>query len=152
MEACPDLDFEFSPTKTFTVGDAFRTAYNEKDPDQAYFAGKWHLGSFFNDSEAYGGVTSSPLTHGFTKMNATVEVAPTATTNCQCKAEWLELCDFGHYHEPNHCYPKGNCCFNYWWDDPMGACVAQQQKRIRLSPTLWKLFGDCLLFENATLE
>ena len=58
-------------------------------------------------------------------MNATLECAPTATTNCQCKAEWLELCDFGHYHQPNHCQPPpkdnstNNCCFNYWWDDPM---------------------------------
>jgi hypothetical protein len=91
MRSCPSLDFEFAPSKTFTVGDAFRKAYSnhyetdETDIGGAYFAGKWHLGSFFNDSKAYGGVTSSPLTHGFTKMNATVEVAPTATTNCQCR-------------------------------------------------------------------
>ena len=120
MRSCPQLDFEFAPSSTFTVGDAFRMAHNDtKDPDMTYFAGKWHLGSFFNDSKTYGGVTSSPLTHGFTKMNATIEVAPTATTNCQCRAEWLELCDFGHYYQPNHCYPDGECCFNYWWDDPM---------------------------------
>lgn len=24
-------------------------------------------------------------------MNATVEVAPTATTNCECKEEWYEV-------------------------------------------------------------
>ena len=125
MRSCPSLGFEFAPSRTFTVGDAFRRAYgetfSEKDANDkgAYFAGKWHLGSFFNDSEAYGGRTSSPMNHGFTKMNATVEVAPTATTNCQCKAEWLENCDFGHYGKPNHCFPHGECCFNYWWDDPM---------------------------------
>eukprot|EP00533_Pseudo-nitzschia_delicatissima_P015812 CAMPEP_0197261732 /NCGR_PEP_ID=MMETSP1432-20130617/122_1 /TAXON_ID=44447 /ORGANISM="Pseudo-nitzschia delicatissima, Strain UNC1205" /LENGTH=572 /DNA_ID=CAMNT_0042726015 /DNA_START=81 /DNA_END=1799 /DNA_ORIENTATION=- len=133
MRSCPSLNFEFAPSRTFTVGDAFRKALEQSknsntvrknrseyvDRDGAYFAGKWHLGSFFNDSEAYGGVTSSPLNHGFNKMNATVEVAPTATTNCQCKAEWLEKCDFGHYNKPNHCQPEGECCFNYWWDDPM---------------------------------
>ena len=129
MSQCPSLNFEFAPSHTFTVGEAFRKAYasssnNDRDTDDrggAYFAGKWHLGSFFEDAESYGGVQSSPLNHGFTKMNATVEVAPTATTNCQCKAEWLETCDFGHYHQPNHCQPaKTGCCFNYWWDDPMG--------------------------------
>lgn len=122
---CSDMstcipDFEFAPMHTFTVGDAVRSAYpNEYDNGGAYFAGKWHLGSFFNDSEAYGGISSSPMTHGFTKMNATVEVAPTATTNCQCKAEWEDHCEFGHYHGPNHCFPEGKCCFNYWWDDPL---------------------------------
>jgi arylsulfatase A-like enzyme len=121
---CSDMsqcvpNFEFAPSKTFTVGDAVRNAHpNEYDDNGVFFAGKWHLGSFFNDSEAYGGTTSSPLTHGFNKMNATVEVAPTATLNCQCKSKWKEQCDFGHYHEPNHCFPEGKCCFNYWWDDP----------------------------------
>ncbi len=99
MRSCPSLNFEFAPSHTFTVGDAFRKAQKQFeytstrnsdqsdsfDRDGAYFAGKWHLGSFFNDSKAYGGVTSSPLNHGFNKMNATIEVAPTATTNCQCK-------------------------------------------------------------------
>ncbi|KAG7354291.1 sulfatase [Nitzschia inconspicua] len=122
---CSDMsqcvpNFEFAPSKTFTVGDAVRTAFPEEyDGNGVFFAGKWHLGSFFNDSEAYGGTTSSPLTHGFNKMNATIEVAPTATLNCQCKAEWKKHCKFGHYHEPNHCFPEGECCFNYWWDDPM---------------------------------
>lgn len=122
---CSDMsqcipDFEFAPSRTFTVGDAVR-AHSSQEYDQAgaYFAGKWHLGSFFNDSEAYGGTAASPMQHGFTKMNATIEVAPTATANCQCKAEWLELCDFGHYDAPNHCFPPGQCCFNYWWDDPL---------------------------------
>jgi arylsulfatase A-like enzyme len=115
-------NFEFAPSSTFTVGDAVQSAFPE-DYDNiggAFFAGKWHLGSFFNDSEAYGGQNSSPMIHGFSKMNATIGVAPTATLNCQCKAEWLEHCDFGHYHQPNHCFPpdKG-CCFNYWWNDPM---------------------------------
>jgi arylsulfatase A-like enzyme len=122
---CSDMsqcipDFEFAPSKTFTIGDAVRTAHpNEYDRGGAYFAGKWHLGSFFNDSEAYGSMSSSPMSHGFNKMNATIGVAPTATTNCQCKPEWLEHCEFGHYHGPNHCFPQGQCCFNYWWDDPM---------------------------------
>mmetsp|Transcript_26788 Transcript_26788/g.73711 ORF Transcript_26788/g.73711 Transcript_26788/m.73711 type:complete len:339 (+) Transcript_26788:336-1352(+) len=120
MRSCPSLAFEFAPSKTFTVGNAVRNAFPEDYDSKggAYFAGKWHLGSFFNDSKAYGGLPSSPITHGFTKMNATIEVAPTATTNCQCKAEWLDSCDFGHYHKPEHCF-NGDCCFNYWWDDPL---------------------------------
>jgi hypothetical protein len=127
MRSCPKLDFEFAPSNTFTVGDAVRSSAYPDEYDSvggAYFAGKWHLGSFFNDSNIYGGVPcgvpSSPITHGFTKMNATIEVAPTATTNCQCKAEWMDSCDFGHYNQSNHCYPEGECCFNYWWDDPLG--------------------------------
>ena len=58
-------------------------------------------------------------------MNATVEVAPTATTNCECKEEWYEQCDFGHDGGPTHCGGQGNpgggpplkpgCCFNYWY-------------------------------------
>jgi hypothetical protein len=96
-----------------------------------------HLGSFYNDSEKYGGSTSSPITHGFDHFNATVEVAPTLSTNCQCKQEWSEECDLGHYKVPTHCsrdkppgtsptgwHPNpggGNltdgCCFNYWWED-----------------------------------
>ena len=93
---------------------------------QTFFAGKWHLGSFYNDSSAYGGITSSPLTHGFDRMNATVEVAPTMTTNWQCTPEWDAHANFGHYGAPNHCaggpnpggpsLPDG-CCFNYWWND-----------------------------------
>jgi arylsulfatase A-like enzyme len=123
---CSDMsqcvpDFEFAPSKTFTVGNAVRTAFPDEFANHGagvFFAGKWHLGSFFNDSEAYGGTSSSPLIHGFNKMNATIEVAPTATLNCQCKSEWKKYCDFGHYHQPNHCFPEGECCFNYWWDDP----------------------------------
>jgi hypothetical protein len=88
---------------------------------------QWHLGSFYNDSEQLGGRTSSPITHGFDHMNATVEVAPTATTNCECKEEWYAGCDFGHDGGPSHCGGHGNpgggpplkpgCCFNYWWED-----------------------------------
>ena len=63
MKQCPGLHFEFAPSRTFTVGDAFRKAYQsdetEIDRGGAYFAGKWHLGSFFNDAKAYGGLTSS---------------------------------------------------------------------------------------------
>ena len=60
-------------------------------------------------------------------MNATVEVAPTATTNCECTEEWYAGCDFGHDGGPTHCGGHGNpgggaplkpgCCFNYWWED-----------------------------------
>jgi hypothetical protein len=92
---------------------------------------RWHLGSFYKDSAALGGRLSSPLSHGFDHMNATVEVAPTATTNCECKEEWYEQCDFGHDGGPTHCGGKGNpgggpplkpgCCFNYWWGDDTAA-------------------------------
>ena len=60
-------------------------------------------------------------------MNATVEVSPTATTNCGCKADWEKHCNFGHYKKHSHCSggpsPAGSsvpdgCCFNYWWEDP----------------------------------
>lgn len=58
-------------------------------------------------------------------MNATVEVAPTATTNCECNAEWQKDCDYGHYGKMTHCgggqgpdpNSKPGCCFNYWWGD-----------------------------------
>ncbi len=81
-----------------------------------------HLGSFYNDSEKFGGRTSSPVTHGFDHFNATVEVAPTATTNCQCRQDWDKNCLFGHYHGPNHCSGgknpgggslKNGCCCEY---------------------------------------
>jgi len=62
-----------------------------------------HLGSFYNDSELYGGITSSPITHGFDHMNATVEVAPTSTLNYQCNVEWNKNVDYGHYGKPTHC-------------------------------------------------
>lgn len=121
--ACSDMtsctpDFEFAPSNTFTVGGAIRAAGSEYE-DGAFFAGKWHLDSFYNDSEAYGGKTSSPITHGFHHMNATVEVAPTATLNCQCRKDWIKTCNFGHYNRSNHCIPEHKCCFNYWWDDPL---------------------------------
>jgi hypothetical protein len=61
------------------------------------------LGSFYNDSAAYGGFASSPITHGFDLMNATVEVAPTATTNCECQEDWRAACDFGHDGGTTHC-------------------------------------------------
>jgi arylsulfatase A-like enzyme len=114
-------NFEFAPSNTFTVGDAARKAFPDEfdnHGDGVFFAGKWHLGSFYNDSEKYGGITSSPLNHGFNKMNATISNTPTATVNCQCKAEWKKDCEFGHYLKPTNCQPKGKCCFNYWWDDP----------------------------------
>eukprot|EP00039_Didymoeca_costata_P028753 m.22087 g.22087 ORF g.22087 m.22087 type:complete len:616 (-) comp7338_c0_seq1:96-1943(-) len=115
--------FNFAPQRTFTIGDAVRKSNKGYE---SLFVGKWHLGSFYNDSEAHGGITSSPVTHGFDHFNATVEVAPTATTNCQCTTEWDKTCDFGHYNRPNHCSGKGNpggpslpggCCFNYWWNN-----------------------------------
>ena len=124
---CPDMRscvprFEFAPSRTFTVGDAVRAAGPEYEGG-AYFAGKWHLGSFYNDSEAYRGITSSPITHGFDHMNATVSNAPTVTLNCLCREDWAQNCDFGHYGGPfaTLCpnYETQPCCFNYWWDDPL---------------------------------
>ena len=124
---CSDMtecvpSFEFAPQRTFTIGDAARKANKNYT---SHFGGKWHLGSFYNDSETYGGRTSSPITHGFDHMNATVEVAPTATTNCECNAAWQPKCDYGHYHKMTHCGgkqgpdpdSKPGCCFNYWWED-----------------------------------
>lgn len=125
---CSDMtecvpNFNFAPERTFTIADAARASGL---PYNSQFWGKWHLGSFYNDSEAYGGITSSPITHGFDHFNATVEVAPTATTNCLCKEEWKESCLFGHNGGPSHCskgknragsdLPDGSC-FNYWWED-----------------------------------
>jgi arylsulfatase A-like enzyme len=121
---CSDMtecvpDFEFAPKRTFTIGDAARAASPEY---VSHHWAKWHLGSFFNDSEASGGLTSSPVTHGFDHFNSTVEVAPTGYTNCQCKQEWADTCYFGHNHAGTHCQGgpgpdpdagKG-CCFNYW--------------------------------------
>ena len=89
------------------------------------------LGSSYNDSEQYGGVTSSPLSHGFDLMNATNEVAPTATTNCNCHAGWDQQCNYGHYGSaqnggavcdgfpsPDPDSPPGpGCCTNYWVRD-----------------------------------
>ena len=114
--------FEFAPRRTFTIADAVRASGKNYT---SWFGGKWHLGSFYNDSERHGGLTSSPLSHGFDRMNATVEVSPTATTNCECRAEWMEGCDYGHYGKMTHCgggpgpNPKAHdgCCFNYWWED-----------------------------------
>eukprot|EP00729_Bicosta_minor_P010591 gene10591-22055_t len=124
---CSDMtecvpSFNFAPEKTFTIGDAARAADKNYT---SHFGGKWHLGSFYNDSEKYGGITSSPISHGFDLMNATVEVAPTATTNCECNAEWQKDCDYGHYGKMTHCggqqgpdpNSKPGCCFNYWWND-----------------------------------
>ena len=94
---------------------------------------KWHLGSFYNDSEKYGGLTSSPVTHGFDRFNSTVEVAPTGTTNCECNSEWQKNCLYGHYGKMTHCgghqgpdpdAGKG-CCFNYWWPDENAEHVSQ---------------------------
>ena len=78
-----------------------------------------YASSFYEDSEKYGGVTSNPITHGFDHFNATIEVTPTATTNCNCKGgDWnSSSCDYGHYKVPTHCAPAGKCCFNYWWED-----------------------------------
>ena len=128
---CSDMtecvpDFEFAPKRTFTIGDAVRAANKGYT---SHFGGKWHLGSFYNDSEALGGITSSPVTHGFDLFNATVEVSPTATTNCECDAAWQAGCDYGHYGKMTHCGggqgPDANasagCCFNYWSNDATAA-------------------------------
>eukprot|EP00928_Gymnodinium_smaydae_P039784 TRINITY_DN27104_c0_g1_i1.p1 TRINITY_DN27104_c0_g1~~TRINITY_DN27104_c0_g1_i1.p1 ORF type:complete len:615 (-),score=33.83 TRINITY_DN27104_c0_g1_i1:147-1991(-) len=118
MTEC-DPHFPFAQQRTFTFPDVVRAANRGYE---SWFGGKWHLGSFFNDSS----VPSSPLFHGFDRMNATVEVTPTATANCGCNSQWEESCNFGHYHKHNHCSggpgpgapiaPNG-CCFNYWWEN-----------------------------------
>jgi hypothetical protein len=115
-------NFEFAPQRTFTIGDAARAASPEY---VSQHWAKWHLGSFYNDSEKYDGLTSSPVTHGFDRFNSTVEVAPTGTTNCECKQEWQKNCLYGHYGKMTHCggkqgpdpAAKPGCCFNYWWPD-----------------------------------
>ena len=69
--------------------------------------------------------TNISVTHGFDDFNATVEVSPTATTNCQCNVSWQASCDFGHNEVMGHCAgskgPDPNasagCCFNYWSPD-----------------------------------
>lgn len=118
MTEC-DPQFPFAQQRTFTFPDAARAANKGYE---SWFGGKWHLGSFFNDTK----FPSSPLFHGFDKMNATVEVSPTATTNCGCNADWEKKCNFGHYGAHNHCSGgpgpggptvKNGCCFNYWWGD-----------------------------------
>ena len=78
---------DFAPQRTWTIGDAARAASAEYESS---FFGKWHLGSLYNDSEAFGGISHPPTEHGFDHFNATVEVAPTATTNCQCRTDWDE--------------------------------------------------------------
>ena len=116
-ECVPDMDF--APNHTFTIAQAARAANSNIS---TWFGGKWHLGSFYNDSEALGGVTSSPLSHGFQHMYATVEVAPTATLNCQCNSSWQANCNYGHYGKMTHCtgsqgpdpLAAPGCCFNYW--------------------------------------
>jgi len=118
MTECEPL-FPFAQQRTFTFPDAARAVNKGYE---SWFGGKWHLGSFYNDSKR----PSSPLFHGFDKMNATVEVAPTATANCGCNADWEKTCNFGHYGKHNHCsggpgpgspdVPNG-CCSNYWWED-----------------------------------
>jgi len=98
VDSCSDMTecvsaYEFAPQKTYTIGNAFTDALKQRQLAQkeasqkvgmvkdtkpsektSFFTGKWHLGSFYNDSEAYGGLTSSPITHGFDSFNATVEV------------------------------------------------------------------------------
>ena len=109
-----DPGFPFAQTGTFTIADAAKAAGH-----RSFFAGKWHLGSFYADAP----YPSSPLVHGFDRMHATLEVAPTATTNCMCSAAWNASCEFGHDGGPEHCTggfaaggPDG-CCFNYWFED-----------------------------------
>ena len=46
--------FPFAQQRTFTFADAVRASGRGY---RSWFGGKWHLGSFYNDSEAYGGVT-----------------------------------------------------------------------------------------------
>eukprot|EP00662_Eupelagonemidae_sp_cell21_P012653 gene12653-15930_t len=86
-------EFDFAPRRTYTVADAAAARGL-----RSLFAGKWHLGSLYNDTRRWSpvgaltGVQRSPLGHGFDEMNATV---------------MPEICSQG---------PRG-CCFNYWWGD-----------------------------------
>ena len=62
---CSDMtecvpSFNFAPERTFTIGDAARAANKNYT---SWFGGKWHLGSFYNDSEKYGGRTSRYMSH-----------------------------------------------------------------------------------------
>ena len=142
----------FAPQGTFTVADAARVAGAEYE--SAFFGKWHLGSLYNNSEEYGGYVpsqplnrqpaaanrqppnanhhrppphlryTSSPQTHGFDTFNCTVEVAPTATTNAQCRVDWNQTVDFGHYQAPNHCAGGANpgggglpdgCCFNYWW-------------------------------------
>mmetsp|Transcript_23335 Transcript_23335/g.55324 ORF Transcript_23335/g.55324 Transcript_23335/m.55324 type:complete len:673 (+) Transcript_23335:583-2601(+) len=65
---CPNLQWEFAPSKTFTVADAVKLAQRPTQPlgwknntstdDEdiednyytSFFTGKWHLGAFYNES------------------------------------------------------------------------------------------------------
>jgi hypothetical protein len=103
------------------IGDEIRAAGSEYE-DGSFFAGKWYLGAFINDSEALGGITSSPISNYawvFTHERYSTGRPRTATLNCQCRKEWLTHCNFGHYNRSEHCQLNGRCCFNYWWDDPL---------------------------------
>ena len=123
---CDDMtqcipDFEFAINKTFTIAHAVRKA--SPNYKSAHF-GKWHLGSFYNNSEKLGGKTSSPITHGFDHFNSTLISAASRTTNCNCNKKWMDedLCEYGHYGKVTHCKggvgPAGNnCCTNYWTED-----------------------------------
>lgn len=109
---------------------------------------QWHLGSLYNDSELFGGISSSPVTHGFDDFNSTLMVAPTATTNCKCNPDWYSTCLFGHYADgrnkaedskvktsmcwhgkngsgqaldPGCSRPPSGCCYNYWWRNDSNA-------------------------------
>ena len=53
--------FNFAPQHTYTAPMAVRDAGKGYS---SWFGGKWHLGSFYNDSEKLGGITSSPISHG----------------------------------------------------------------------------------------
>jgi len=112
-ESTPSMNF--APQETFTIAKAVSASHY---PYSSFFGGKWHLGALSNDAN----ITSSPSTHGFDHWNCTQEVSPTATTNCNCKTEWSDKCNYGHYLSPNHCAGDTNpgggppgCCFNYWW-------------------------------------
>lgn len=138
------------PHPTGALAPVFSTRAVLKFRHRAYWMtdAQWHLGSLYNDSERYGGISSSPVTHGFDDFNSTLMVAPTATTNCKCNPEWFSSCLFGHYADgPNKaadgkvqssmCWngkngtgedvdpgcsrPPSGCCYNYWWRNDSSA-------------------------------
>jgi hypothetical protein len=52
--------FNFNPGHAFTIGDAAKAAGSDYG---SFFSGKWHLGSFYNDSEVEPCAESSLATY-----------------------------------------------------------------------------------------
>mmetsp|Transcript_2165 Transcript_2165/g.4374 ORF Transcript_2165/g.4374 Transcript_2165/m.4374 type:complete len:817 (+) Transcript_2165:442-2892(+) len=116
---CRDLDYEFAPQGTFTVADAVGSVAEYNMGCGVFFSGKWHLGNFYEDAASFGGITSSPTTHGFQCFAATIGNAATRTPNCHCEfgaeiSPQEQQCDIGYENRE-----RDQVCANYWYDDPM---------------------------------